>query len=65
MSIPYTEELLSQLYNDGLIGPTIKRDFEIRMKAKSLPGKTIVKVRILAKAHGISERQVYRILNNK
>jgi hypothetical protein len=65
MRIEYTEELFKQLFNDGLIGPTVERDYKIRQKAKTLPGKLIHKVRILSKANNLSERHTYRIITNK
>jgi hypothetical protein len=61
--IEYTEELFKQLYKDGLISPTAERDFKIRKKAESMPGKLSNKVRILAKANNLSIRQVYHILS--
>jgi len=65
MAVPYTEELFKQLFRDGIIGPTAERNFKIRTKAASLPGKLSNKVRTLAKANGLSVRQTYRIINNK
>ena len=59
------EKLLRSLYRDGLIGPTVVRNIDIRDKINSLPGKLSGRVKIVAHDIGLSERQVYRVLEQQ
>ena len=62
MDVIRSNKELIQLYKEGLIGPNVIRNRDIKDKISGMPGKLSTRVRHLSNTTGLNIRTIYRII---